>query len=730
MLIALALSLLTIAPPDTARGQIRGSVQSESSGVPLDMAVVEVTDDAGRTLSTLTDSTGAYLLRWVPAGRRTLRVHDFDHAPAEVQVLVPGGGEVVLDLSLRPQPLALEPVFARGTGPAGLRDTARAGESDMAMVGARTLESGMGATAAALATTFRAPGQDPSDPRDALYVRGSAADLKLVLLDGAPVYAPFHMGGLIQSFQPEALGSATLFLGGAPARYDGGLSYVMELNTRAGKPGRAQGSGSVDLVSADVVAEGPLGGGATYLASGRGVGGGMVALMQGQPFPYAYREGLARVDWSAGGGAMAVTVFSNQEGVRVDTVPGDDDFARWSNTALSARWRGALSGGQAEVTAAVTGFGARLPWRGSRDVLLDGTTRRGRLAADLSRLWGSARVLWGGSVDRTWVQHRAYTMATADGDSLVVDDRSTGDALGMYVDVAWQPAARLTVRGGTRGDIFVQGRIAGLSPRFSATWLAGDRVGLTLAAGRYHQYVQVPGQAAHVAPHTLGDSLHLPTGLDVARATHVSLALDQELGDEVRLGLEGYYKMYEGLDGSPHSRSDVSGVDVWVRRNSGVVTGWLGYSLTWAHAVRDEDVGADAFAGRQLLSAGVAGPLGRPGRFQVRVAYGAGLPYTAVSVAAAEPGGVTPQLQSSDVNEPAPLARPGDDPYLRVDAEVSRTWSPRLAGRRRELTPYLRVLNALDRRDALFYRYDGGGAGPRSVATLPILPIAGLSFRF
>ena len=68
--------------------------------------------------------------------------------------------------------------------------------------------------------------------RDGFQRRGAAADLKLVLLDGAPVYAPFHLNGLLDAFTDGVLEDASLYIGGTPARYDGGLSYVLDLDVR------------------------------------------------------------------------------------------------------------------------------------------------------------------------------------------------------------------------------------------------------------------------------------------------------------------------------------------------------------------------------------------------------------------------------------------------------------------------------------------------------------------
>src|SRR5690625_5222800 len=107
-------------------------------------------------------------------------------------------------------------------------------EPDLGRAVVRSLEATSGLTELGLAEISKGirPGHEPSDPTDLLYIRGAATDLKLVLLDGAPVYAPFQMGGLLSTFGASQIERAELFLGGAPSRYDGGLSYVLDIETR------------------------------------------------------------------------------------------------------------------------------------------------------------------------------------------------------------------------------------------------------------------------------------------------------------------------------------------------------------------------------------------------------------------------------------------------------------------------------------------------------------------
>ena len=85
MLIALVLAVMVQAAPvqdTTARGTIHGHVQSEPTGLPVPLAVVEA-DDGRHNVLAMADSTGAYRLR-VGAGRQTLRVHHLDHAPTQM----------------------------------------------------------------------------------------------------------------------------------------------------------------------------------------------------------------------------------------------------------------------------------------------------------------------------------------------------------------------------------------------------------------------------------------------------------------------------------------------------------------------------------------------------------------------------------------------------------------------------------------------------------------------
>ncbi|CAA9342980.1 MAG: hypothetical protein AVDCRST_MAG68-3098 [uncultured Gemmatimonadetes bacterium] len=729
MFLTLALALVTATAADTVpSGAVRGVVQSDPSGFPVTLAVVEARDRTGTASArAITDSTGAYELRGITPGRHTLFVRHLEHAALSLEVLVPSGAVVPLDLTMRYQPLALDTLHALRAGQIRMGDTIGTARHEVALVDSRALDEGSG-MGNALPSPTGPEGTQP-DPAEVFQVRGAAADLKLVLLDGAPVYAPFHMGGLMDAFEPGVLRSARLYLGGAPARFDGGLSYVVDLATRGGNAERHALAGSVDVVSSRAVAEGPLPGGATYLASGRVVHGAWIRGVEGRPFPYRYRDGLLRLDVPLAGGVLRATGFGNREGARLE---GDHSFAGWQNGAGSIRYRGGVLGEDGELTAAGGSFAAGVRHYGDHLLEQRGYTRRARVALDLSSPLGPARVRYGVSHDFTRVSYEVDEAAL--GWQPLVRTHSFGATTAAYADASWQPSSRVRLRGGVRGDLFAYSARSTLSPRGAVTWLVGERAALTLAAGRYHQYVRTrPSDRS--ADGTFADSVRRNVAADlvVAEAKHVSVGLDQELMDGVRLGVEGFYKRFHGVPTLPGRAAYTSGMDVWVRRGVGPVTGWAGYTLSWSWSLLDRGLSAEDFVGRQVLSAGVRAPLGKAGQVRARFQYGSSLSasdlvYGDEATTAASFTGATQQTTALQSAAEPPLAVP-DDEYLRVDVELSRTWKPLVAGRRTELTPYFRLINALDQREPLFYQPGPDGKLPRSPSSLPVLPVLGVEWK-
>jgi hypothetical protein len=722
-----------------------GQVRSERTGAPLANAVVEVVTRTPGIYHAVTDSSGVYVIRGVPAGRRVLRATHFDHAPHEVEIVVVGERQETIDFDLDFRPMRLTVLTAQGErGLPQAADTTGVAAPDLAPAAARVLESTPGVAELGIAQAAReAQGSNlAEDPTDVLYVRGGASDLKLVFMNGTPVFAPFHIGGLINALDAGVLRAASLHLGGAPTRLDGGLSYIMELESRSGRNTRVHGELGLDMLAARGLVEGPLWDGATFLVSGRTVHGEGTGAWLMDQFPYGYGDGLARVDMRlAREHTVTVSGFWNHEEVRLDTTGAARERAYWGNRAGSVRYRGTFGDLGILGTVAAGRFRTTLPLGGIRPLLTEGTATRVRMGADFDQALSGAHLFWGANVERIEFEYRTYPQELSR-DSALVRNVATGDGGGVYAELLFNVLPRLALRGGVRADGYTHTGGVQFAPRASATLLLTDRAALTLSAGQYRQYVRTPERSLVFLGSVSPDSTAGPP-LTVAEATHVVLTLTQDLGDGMRLGVEGFFKEFAGLHGSPDRTTESSGVDIWLRRSSGGLTGWLGYSLAWVWAVDPDRTTSQEFSGRHIVTSGINGRLVGNGTFDVRVSYGAGLPFTAVpeppiapvfSAMAAAPGDGGPGFLAGMSPSPGPdvpaLATEPQEPFIRVDAQIAHSFAGHVGDFNFRVTPYLKVINALNRRDAIFYHYNRNAGRAEPLAGLPLMPILGVEWRF
>lgn len=761
--LALPVSAQEARPAATATATAEGAgLEGVVRGRPADgsrllaYAVVRVVG-AEESAWAWADEEGRYRITGLEGGSVTVQASYLGYDPAEVEVVLPAEGVVRLDLEMTHRPLKLPGLVVEGERfavpqPAeGMPETITTAST---LVRLRALEASPGMSEAGLTEVVGRQDGEPPDPPGALYMRGSTEDLKLVLLDGAPVYTPFHLGGLLQSFDGAVLGGARYHVGGAPAQYDGGLSYVLDLRTRSPRRDRTRARAAVDIMSVGGSAEGPLGDAAGALLSSRHLHGLGGVIAGGDGSPYGYSDALARFEADAVG-RLELTVFANRESVFLDLpdslgLPSGQD-ASWGNTAVSVAWETELGSALLRIGAAESRYTAELPVRespvigsGDGDVettfLATGRTDRSRFTVDASRPGDAGLLHLGLTMDRLdlWYGARGRGSVPARG--------AHGTTVGIYADGTRGLARELTLRWGARLDRFqtdpgighrstdVRGAL-----RLALAWgLAPDAL-LTLAAGRYHQLVRRSDADLELGT---GDAIQVGTGsgrsaplLSVATADHLVASLDQRIGEDVRLGTELFFKTFEGVPGVGTGRLTSSGVDLRVLREGQRVTGWLGYSLAWFWEGSTGDQGRTGFSGRHLLSSGVEAELPGPLGLDLRMAFSDGLPLTQVA-----PVDSRDEIQSisetHDVEEEVPIPEPRPDPgvadgFLRLDGELFAEWEVGPLGRTSHLRPYLKVLNALERRDALFYYFEPWRDQElRPLANLSLIPVVGLEWRF
>ncbi|MEM8484603.1 MAG: TonB-dependent receptor [Bacteroidota bacterium] len=102
-----------------------------------------------------------------------------------------------------------------------------------------------------------------------LLIRGGLADQNLYLLDGAPIYHPWHAFNLVSTFQTDSFDRIKLYRGSFPAQHGGRLASVLDARLKDGNRANPKTIASFSLLSGRFMIESPLTKRTSFMISGR-----------------------------------------------------------------------------------------------------------------------------------------------------------------------------------------------------------------------------------------------------------------------------------------------------------------------------------------------------------------------------------------------------------------------------------------------------------------------------
>ena len=765
----LLLALLATAPAGAQTVEIRGSVSAARGGSPLATAAVRLrtVTDTTPLGTTETGPNGQFRFPPLRPGRYRLSVELLGYWPADTTVGV-SEGMVVVAVVLRERAIGLPGVRVEAER-ARARFEEQAGASVAVLRGEQLkLLPGL-AEADVLRAVEVLPGVvSTSDYSSAFNVRGGSADENLILLDGIPVFNPFHLGGLFSVFNSDMVSRADLLTGGFPAEYGGRVSSVLSVESDAGA-GDPEGDAGISLLAGRFSLGSSLPAGvAERLGLERARGRVSVRrsyfdqlLRPVFDFPYYLTDLQAFGEaWTAGGTRFLFTGYSGRD---VLNLSGLEDFPlkvrwNWGNDVVGAGMTSPLGTAQLNVRLGYTRFGTEITFPEFQDTDFRSAISHLLLRSDLGLpLGGQVNVKLGGEAGRL-----AYDNLASTGGTEFRHGQDVGWLLGGYLQGSARTGGWL-LEAGARLDRWApasRSPLVELAPRIAVKrFLGNGDFAVKLAAGRYTQFL-----------HSLRDE-QLPLGIDIwvlSGARAPAVVSDQVQGGvegfvaaDWQLSLEGYYRSFDGVttnnlaDDPNDPTDDLSagtgrsyGVDLLVRRDVGRVRPLL--TISWLRARRtfpDALSGlidsppltyAPIFDRRLDLDFTLDADLGRNLQLGGRVNFGTGLPYTRPVGAyvyqsyhpldgTRQPAGSNPDSAGLAVAlGPRNAERyPG---YLRADLGVRKHIQKRWG----RITPYLDVLNLTNRRNVLFYfyEYDRTPATRSGISMFPLLPSFGVEVNF
>ncbi len=744
----------------STNAQVRGHVLDAGGDRPLPEAMLRI-EGNGTSLTTRSSIDGTFHFAAVAPGSYTLVVARVAYRPTRLGITVPPGGALVVDVQLTRLPVALQRVYVEApridsTGArVGTLDIASLTEGQRAPSAVDLLASQGGALGAlASEATARRAGEPGSD-RDGrtLYIWGAKDAGARVTLDGIPLGAPLHLGGLLPVVDEALMAPPQLRTAGASPRYDGGTDYVLDLATRPPAADSLRAWASADLLTTSVGGEVPLGAGGSVLAGARRIDARSLARTAGIAPGYEYGDILARVQLApAAGQALRITGFGTREGIGIPRDQGVDQAA-WENRAAAAAWERNEGTTRSLLRGGVSHASIDLPLLTLTDGHLRADADRAVLLAE--RRWSARR--HESTVGVEW--ERLQVQRSVAGDSLGVAMNSPTNVSTCPIDATCVPLGASAAVAGQSAALYVDHRRA-LTPRLQMG--VGLRAAFTPGVPSTVRELFLPRIALEALPLD-GTTLRLSVGRYSRLATVFDGSDDLAVGSQSNSILPGDARQW--MTRATATQFEVGGTQRWREMTAGVAAYWSRPGLTpvgeEVAPMRGIDASARIEQGETVLQASlshvvrdVSSEVGQTsstlpdvrrverrasiqgstavGRFngKLSVSYARGLSFTSIVLerpAAATFDGIKSPVTSVVAGADRGLS-PVQDAYLRVDASVSARWCVGGGACRLVVAPYARVLNALDRRDAIFYYSDPAAEASNRIAGIPALLTLGVRF--
>ena len=694
---------------------LSGFVSDADNGEALTRAAIAV---EGLQLGAVSNNSGYYAVKQVPAGTHVVSASHIGYQ-TRWDTLRFGADEAVrLNLALVSKPVDMGEEVSVEAERISLRakpvqQLPALGEADL------------------LRSLQLLPGiQAVSDISSGLYVRGGGPDQTAILLDDIPLYNPSHLFGLFSTFNPDAIKEVNLYKGAYPAAYGRTLGAVLDVSNREGNRKRTSGRGGVSLISGRLLTEGPVGQGSWMLAGRRTYLEPVLSAIRSRgvdiPLNYYFYDFNGKANQRWGDDTFTVSTYWGQDDLRLDLEDESLVDLRWGNRALTARWTRVFSPALfGHFMAAGSEYESIIALRFlDAPVRIANSIRDWSLKGDLDYFANRNHTLSLGLLATLFEFHFARSF----NERTQLDLRQEPVLLEGYVQDEWRPGPTTRVQLGGRGTYFSVGDRLHFAPRLALSQALSDKVRVKAAGGVYRQHLQLITTEAFSG----GDFwVPLDNTVEPGRSYQAVTGVEWTPSPRYQFSVEAYYTDLANLvtvdtevpDDNEATHSEAvfnsggtgwaKGLEVFLQRRTGALTGWIGYALGWTRRTFPE------------LNDGRPFPPKHDRRHDLSfvASYKVGAWRLGASLAYASGQAFTPPSEPSAQLNSARLL-----PYHRLDVSASRSFE--LWRTASEF--YVQIFNVYSRRNEWFLQLDSVDpeVDPRKIKQLPIIPTLGFNFNF
>ncbi len=466
------------------------------------------------------------------------------------------------------------------------------------------------------------------------YVRGGNIDQNLILMDGIPLYNPYHLFGFLSTFNPDAINDIEIIKGAFPARYGGRVSSVIDVSLKEGNNQKWETNLSVSLLAAKATVSGPLvkDKSSILISARRTILDLPYRLLiastadENQETKHVLNFADLNLKWnyrfSTKDRLYIATYFSNDvndfNDTYSDTMSSKDYKVdqRWKNGMASLRWNHLYSN---KLFSNTTAYFSHYSFN---YLLGDNYTSEERVISSVNtNEIGSKINDFGLKQDYHLFLNQKNETRFGIGGVLhnyefsvrtKKQENNTDDLyyetpkqamkdieLSSYLEHEWEVHPQVKINGGLHASAFLASKKTyySMQPRLSMSYLINDNVSLKLGYAQMTQYAHLlsKGNLVYKSDFWILSS----DKIKPINSTQYSLGTYFSLGKQFSLSVEGYYKTMENLinfkpgasfilqegpveDKITQGSGKSYGGEFLFQKTKGRFTGWLGYTLAWS----------------------------------------------------------------------------------------------------------------------------------------------------
>ncbi|MFK8101683.1 MAG: carboxypeptidase-like regulatory domain-containing protein [Saprospiraceae bacterium] len=458
------------------------------------------------------------------------------------------------------------------------------------------------------------------------YVRGGGPDQNLVLLDEAVVYNSGHMLGFFSVFNADAIKNTTLIKGGMPANYGGRLSSVVDIQMKEGNNKHFAVEGGIGLIASRLTVEGPIQKDkSSFIVSARRTYAFDLAqpALKGTDFEgtnYYFYDLNTKINYrfsdkdrlylSGYFGRDVLNYVSNLRGFFFNLPYGNATATlRWNHlfsdklfmnvSAIYNDYDFSFEGGQDQfkinVVSGVRDYNAKIDFdyfpSNKHNLKFGANYTFHRLTPNIANATSGEVEFETTNLQKKYAHEAALYLL----DDYKVTDRlriNYGIRASIFTQVGPFESA-ISNRSYDRGEPVKT--YYGLAPRVTGKYSINERVSLKAGVTVTNQFVHLVSNSTS----TLPTDVWVPSSERVRpqRGIQYALGYFQNLKDNVyETSVEIYYKdLWDQIDypdtyvSNPTQEADVGfvfgegrsyGIELFLRKNKGKLTGWIGYTLS------------------------------------------------------------------------------------------------------------------------------------------------------